>query len=104
MGEGRAGREPDRRRLPRPCGREHRRRGGEGGDCSTYTANGHEYSKVKAFDLPKVAPADAKHAWCMVEAKEDVTICHSVIAAQDLISSLWVRSGDADEAEPGWRR
>ena len=69
--------------------------------CATYSANGHEYSKVKAVDLPKVAPADAKHAWCMAEAKEDVTICHSVIAAQDLISSLWVMSGDADEAKSG---
>ena len=69
--------------------------------CSTYSAKGHEYSKVKAIGLPKVVPADAKHAWCMAEAKEAVTICHSVIAAQDLISSLWVRSGDADEAKAG---
>ena len=67
--------------------------------CSTYTANGHEYSKVTALDLPKVDSADAKHAWCMVEAKEDVTTCHSVIAAEDLVSSLWVRSGDADDAK-----
>ena len=66
--------------------------------CSTYTANGHEYSKVKAIDLPKVDSADAKHAWCMVEAKEDVTTCHSVIAGQDLVSSLWAMSGDADDA------
>ena len=69
--------------------------------CSTYTANGHEYSKVKAIDLPKVDAADAKHAWCMAEAEEDVTICHSVIAAQDLVSSLWVMSGSADEAKDG---
>ena len=66
--------------------------------CSTYSANGHEYSKVKAVDLPEVDSADAKHAWCMVEAKEDVTTCHSVIAGQDLVSSLWAMSGDADDA------
>jgi hypothetical protein len=70
-------------------------------DCSTYSANGHEYSKVKALDLPEVAAADAKHAWCMVEAEEDVTVCHSVLAAQDLVSSLWVRSGSAEEAKDG---
>ena len=52
--------------------------------CSTYSANGHEYSRSRRSTCPRSTPADAKHAWCMVEAKEDVTICHSVIAAQDL--------------------
>jgi len=67
--------------------------------CPSYSANGHSYSAVEAVDLPKVDKADAKHAWCMVEKKEDVTICHSVLAAQDLVSSLWVRSGDAGAAK-----
>ena len=66
--------------------------------CTSYSANGHEYSKVKAIDLPKVDSADAKHAWCMAEPKKDVTICHSVVAAQDLVSSLWTMSGDAEAA------
>jgi hypothetical protein len=66
--------------------------------CTSYSANGHEYSKVKAIDLPKVDSADAKHAWCMDEPKKDVTVCHSVVAAQDLVSSLWTMSGDADSA------
>jgi len=67
--------------------------------CTSYSANGHEYSKVKAIDLPKVDSADAKHAWCMAEPKKDVTVCHSVVAAQDLVSSLWTLSGDADGAK-----
>lgn len=66
--------------------------------CSTYTANGREYSEVEAVDLPKVDSAAAKHAWCMVEAKKDLATCHSVIAGQDLVSSLWATSGDADDA------
>jgi hypothetical protein len=67
--------------------------------CTSYSANGHEYSKLKALDLPKVDSADAKHAWCMAEPAKDVTVCHSVIAAQDLVSSLWTMSEDADGAK-----
>ncbi len=33
------------------------------------------------------------------QADKDETICHSVIAAQDLVSSLIVRSGDGDAAK-----
>ncbi len=67
--------------------------------CGSYSANGRTFSTVKPMDLPKVDSADAKTAWCVVEAEEDETICHSVIASQDLVSSLWVRSGDADGAK-----
>ncbi len=34
--------------------------------CTTYTANGHEFSTIAAFDLPTVKSAEATTAWCMV--------------------------------------
>ncbi len=69
------------------------------GTCTTYTANGHEFTKIAALDLTTVKSAEATTAWCMVEADKDETVCHSVIAAQDLVSSLIVSSGDDEGAK-----
>lgn len=68
--------------------------------CSTYDANGKTFSKVEAFDLDAVESADATFAWCMVD-EDDTTLCHSVLAARDLVSSLWVASSKAQEARNG---
>jgi hypothetical protein len=68
--------------------------------CPKYLANGKTYSKVAPLELAAVKSADAHHAWCVVD-EEDVTICHSVLAAQDVLSSLWVSSSDAKDAKDG---
>ena len=67
--------------------------------CATYTSDGKEYGKVKAVALPALDSADGGHAWCEELLGEDVTICTSVIASQDLVSSLWAMSGDAGDAK-----
>ena len=68
--------------------------------CPKYVANGKTFSKVAPLKLTAVKSADAHHAWCVLD-EEDVTICHSVLAAQDLLSSLWVASSDAADAKDG---
>ena len=70
-------------------------------DCGSYATSEGTWSGITTVDLPAAEAADAQYAWCMVLKSKRVTSCHSVIAAQDLISSLWVLSGDADKAEKG---
>ncbi|WP_392544909.1 hypothetical protein [Oryzobacter telluris] len=70
--------------------------------CTEYSAGGSDYSKVASVTLPKVPEADAVHAWCMTSSK-DHEVCHSVFAEQDLISSIWVISGDREDALDGLR-
>jgi hypothetical protein len=70
-------------------------------DCGSYTTSEGTWSAIKAIDLPAVDAADAQYAWCMALKSKRVTSCHSVIAARDLVSSLWVMSGDAGRAKEG---
>ena len=65
--------------------------------CTEYSAGGSQYTKVASVSLPEKLDADAAHAWCMHSSK-DREVCHSVIAEQDLVSSIWVIAGSKDEA------
>ncbi|HET7821113.1 MAG TPA: hypothetical protein VFL10_06270 [Ornithinibacter sp.] len=70
-------------------------------DCRTYATREGTWSGITTLDLPDLAAADAQYAWCMTLRSKRLTSCHSVVAAQDLVSSLWVLSEDAGKAKEG---
>jgi hypothetical protein len=70
------------------------------GSCTEYSASGKHYTDVAAVELKKVNPVDDLHAWCTVR-EDGRHFCHSVFAAQDLVSSLWTGAGRRDEALEG---
>ena len=65
--------------------------------CTEYTAGESSFTKVATLKLPAVDEADATHAWCMRQ-DDEFFVCHSVLAAQDLVSNLWVASEDKEDA------
>ncbi|MFQ6172824.1 hypothetical protein ACK8HX_14535 [Oryzobacter sp. R7] len=65
--------------------------------CTEYSAGDQQYTKVATASLPEGIDADASHAWCM-HSSEDYEVCHSVIARQDLVSSIWVIESTKGEA------
>lgn len=67
--------------------------------CTEYAASDSQFTQVKSVKLPAVEDAAAQHAWCSRQ-DDEFFVCHSVIAAQDLVSNLWVAAenrGDAEE-------
>ena len=65
--------------------------------CTEYSAGDSQYTKVASASLPEKLDAPASHAWCMHSSK-DHEVCHSVIAQQDLVSSIWVIAATKEKA------
>ena len=59
------------------------------------------WSGITTLDLSDLADADAQYAWCMTLRSKRLASCHSVVAAQDLVSSPWMLSEDAGKAKEG---
>ena len=66
--------------------------------CTEYAAATSQFTKVAPTTLPAVDDADATFAWC-ARQDDEFYVCHSVIAAQDLVSNLWVAGKDKADAE-----
>ncbi len=73
-------------------------------DCRSYATSEGTWSGITTLDLPDLPAADAQYAWCMTLRSKRLTSCHSVVAAQDLVSSLWVLSGMPGRPRRGWPR
>jgi hypothetical protein len=66
--------------------------------CTEFSAGQSQYTKVGPVSLPKdISQPDAAHAWCMQKSDGD-EVCHSVIAQQDLVSTIWTKAKGRDEA------
>ena len=70
-------------------------------DCRSYATREGTWSGITTLDLPAWTPPTPSTRGAWRSKSKRVTSCHSVIAAQDLVSSLWVLSGDADKAKKG---
>jgi hypothetical protein len=66
--------------------------------CTEYSAGQTQHTQVKAVTLPKdIAQPDTTHAWCL-KSSNGGEVCYSVLAQQDLISSIWARADSRKEA------